>query len=219
MNASEYANWVKANRPASEKDEKLLQTFRSSLLDRFHEDLFTNDESVMEVVNASNYAEGKQNPKCPSTLQLVDQLLELSAERPMLRVSLLKKKAYLLGLSGNSGDATATRLAAMEILEKLHLEIDRQRMENMVQVGSSYLQGGQLKDAETMFLDVMSYPWHLVSDSASFAFLRERYIEAAKGLILCRKGNLESLKNIYFVPATNSILKPILDKAIFDAQR
>jgi hypothetical protein len=48
--------------------------------------------------------------------------------------------------------------------------------------------------------------------------LRDQYILAGRGLIATRRGNLQALEQIVFVPATEKDLRPELDKAIAEAK-
>jgi hypothetical protein len=48
--------------------------------------------------------------------------------------------------------------------------------------------------------------------------LRDQYVAAGRGLIQARRGNLNALKEIVFVPATYEVLGPVLDEAVKEAQ-
>ena len=148
----------------------------------------------------------------------IDQLLPLLTGRDSLRAALLSRKASLALETGDFAKASAAFEAAWKAIEPVKLKTDLQRQKILVGLGQSLLSQKKNKEAEGYFLQAMSYPWFTVTqDPQTMQQLRDQYIQAARGLISSRRGDAAALREIFFVPAVEKDLKPLLDRAIQEA--
>lgn len=230
MNASEFDIWIRSEKTNAQQNGKSPAALSNALLKRLHEDLTTWDNTITAVVYAWRQFEAKQHQEPGSTkdlagalgsgtMRLIDALLPLITNRDLLQGRLHSVKANLLLEYGGLEEAEREFSVAVEHLSRLQLEVDLNRIYNMTIRGQVLLRLNQKEEAEKIFLDVLSYPWYLVKEADVQISLREYYITAAIGLIECRRGDLAALKNIFFVPATEYELKPILDEAIREASQ
>lgn len=107
---------------------------------------------------------------------------------------------------------------ALRLLTPLHVAVDTQRLDSLVQEASVLYIQGKRQEAEDLYLEALSYDWYKVTDPEALQVLRSLYVRAGHGLIDCRRGNLKALKDIYFVPVTNPDLQPALQQAIKRAE-
>lgn len=230
MNAAEFDTWIRSERTNAQQTGKSPSVLSNALLERLNSDLNTWDNSITAVVYAWRQFEAKQiqesgsakdlqAAKGSATMDLIDQLLPVITGRSLLQARLQSVKANLLLEYNGLEEAEKAFFAAVENLTGLQLEVDLNRIYNMTIRGQVLLRLDQKQEAEKLFLDVLSYPWYLVRETDVQISLREYYITAAIGLIECRRGDLPALKNIFFVPATEYELKPILDEAIREASQ
>lgn len=228
MNAAEFDIWIRSEKASAQQNNRSPEPLSGALLERLQKDLNTWDSSVTAVVYAWRQFEAKQvqgsgMEKEPSlataskTMHLIDALLPLVNDRSLLQARLQSIKANLLLEYNALEEAEKVFFSAIDHLTGLQLDVDLNRMYNMTIRGQVLLRLGQKQEAERIFLDVLSYPWYLVRETDVQISLREYYISSAIGLIECRRGDLPALKNIFFVPATEYELKPILDEAIREA--
>lgn len=228
MNAAEFDIWIRSEKANAQQNNRSPEPLSGALLERLQKDLNTWDSSVTAVVYAWRQFEAKQvqgsgMEKEPSlaaaskTMHLIDALLPLVNDRSLLQARLQSIKANLLLEYNALEEAEKIFFSAIDHLTGLQLDVDLNRMYNMTIRGQVLLRLGQKQEAERIFLDVLSYPWYLVRETDVQISLREYYISSAIGLIECRRGDLPALKNIFFVPATEYELKPILDEAIREA--
>ncbi|MBO9634743.1 MAG: hypothetical protein J7578_16635 [Chitinophagaceae bacterium] len=228
MNAAEFDIWIRSERTNAQQSNRSPESLSVALLERLHTDLNTWDNSVTAVVYTWRQFEAKQvqgsgvekDPALATgsgTMQLINALLPLVQDRSLLQARLQSIKANLLLEYGALEEAEKIFFAAINHLTGLQLEVDVNRIYNMTIRGQVLLRLGQKQEAERIFLDVLSYPWYLVRETDVQVSLREYYISSAIGLIECRRGDLPALKNIFFVPATEYELKPILEEAIREA--
>lgn len=228
MNAIDFDNWIRSERTTAQQNGESPDTIAAALLTRLQTGLETTDNSVTAVVYAWRQFEAKQiqesgirkepePAKNSATFRLIEDLLALLNQRPMLIARLQSIKANLLLEYNDLQEAEKGFAAAVDHLHTLQLEVDANKIYNMTIRGQVLLRLEQKEAAEKVFLDVLSYPWYLVRETDVQVSLREYYVSAAIGLIECRRGNLEALKNIFFVPATEFELQPILREAIREA--
>jgi hypothetical protein len=228
MNAEEFDIWIRTERTYIQQNNKSPEALSDALLERLRNDLNTWDQSVSAVVYAWRQFEAKQSQESGTkkelhqamgskTMQLIDALLPLVTGSSLLQARLQSIKANLLLEYNGLEEAEKVFFSAVSHLSGLQLEVDVNRIYNMTIRGQLLLRLGRKQEAENIFLDVLSYPWYLVRETDVQASLREYYISSAIGLIECRRGDLPALKNIFFVPATQNELRPILDEAIREA--
>lgn len=228
MNAEEFDIWIRSERTHIQQNNKSPEALSNALLERLRNDLNTRDQSVSAVVYAWRQFEAKQSQESGTkkelqqaigskTLQLIDALLPLVTGSSLLQARLQSIKGNLLLEYNGLEEAEKVFFTAVNQLSGLQLEVDVNRIYNMTIRGQVLLRLQRKQEAESIFLDVLSYPWYLVRETDVQASMREYYITAAIGLIECRRGDLPALKNIFFVPATENELKPILDEAIREA--
>lgn len=228
MNASEFDIWLKTEKANAQKDALSPHALSTALLIRLQEDRNTWDQSVLTVVYAWRQFEAKQNQASgmkkemvqvlnSETLRLIDQLLALLEDRSLLIARIQSIKANLLLEYNGLEEAEQLFASAIVQLSRQQVEVDLNRIYNMTIRGQVLLRLNRKEEAEKIFLDVLSYPWYLVRETDVQVSLREYYISSAIGLIECRRGNLAALKNIFFVPAAEFELRPILNEAIREA--
>lgn len=228
MNASEFDIWLNTEKAKTQKEALSPHALSTALLIRLQEDRNTWDQSVLAVVYAWRQYEAKQNQVSggkkemeqalnSETRKLIDQLLSLLENRPLLTARLQSIKANLLLEYNGLEEAEQLFASAIAQLSRQQLEVDLNRIYNMTIRGQVLLRLNRKEEAEKIFLDVQSYPWYLVRETDVQVSLREYYISSAIGLIECRRGDLPALKNIFFVPAAEFELRPILNEAIREA--
>lgn len=221
MKAEEFDNQVKQLRAACKEKNQAPQRLAQLLLERLQAEGYTYDGTVLEVVYAwrGYESETSAQPAAPfvQTNALIDAVLEFADYKPMLRAVLYLIRAELAHEQGHLQPAAEAFAEAVDELHALHLDIDHKRIYAMLHFGLTLLAQGNKRDAEKLFLDVLSYPWFLVMESDVQALLRDYYVKAALGLIECRRGDLAALEEIFFVPATHDELLPYLQRAIEEA--
>lgn len=228
MNASEFDIWINTEKKALQQHLQKPGALSSALLTRLQEEKNTWDQTVTAVVYAWRQYEAKRSQESgvqkeveqaqgSETLHLIDQVLPLVESRLLLIARLQSIKANLLLEYNGLEESESLFASAIDNLTTLQLEVDVNRIFNMTIRGQVLLRLHQKEAAEKIFLDVLSYPWYLVRKTDVQQSMREYYISSAIGLIECRRGDLPALKNIFFVPATEYELKPILDEAIREA--
>ena len=224
MTTSEFDRLIKETRAALEARREPPDRLEALLLARLQEDKPAYDGTVLEVVYAWRRYEaatgGRPEPSpFPRTRRLLAALLQYAGHQPMLHARLAAISGDILHEIGELHSAAASYGEAVDDLHSLHLEVDTNRMSAMVNLGRILLTLGNRRDAEKLFLDVLSYPWYLVMEAEPQALLRHDYLRAGFGLIECRRGNLAALQEIFFVPATQGELLPALKLAMDEARR
>lgn len=169
----------------------------------------------LALLSPDMLAKGEGQGLCGECLPWPGRTQELA--KPMLRAVLYLIRAELAHEQGHLQPAAEAFAEAVDELHALHLDIDHKRIYAMLHFGLTLLAQGNKRDAEKLFLDVLSYPWFLVMESDVQALLRDYYVKAALGLIECRRGDLAALEEIFFVPATHDELLPYLQRAIEEA--
>jgi tetratricopeptide (TPR) repeat protein len=224
MAATEFDRLIRETRDALEAGNEAPESLEALLLARLQEEKMVDDGTVLEVVYAwrqyESAPERRQGaPHFPHTVKLIETLLPTAGHQPMLHAQLAAIHGDILHGAGELQEAAAAYGEAVDDLHRLHLEVDVKRIYAMATLGQLLLAQGNRRDAEKLFLDVLSYPWYLVMEAEVQALLRHDYVSAGLGLIECRRGDLAALREIFFVPATQSELLPPLQQAIAEARR
>ena len=217
MTAADFDEQVKDERAALKVRNQSPEKLEAMILARLRADQWTWDATILEAVYAWRGYEAR--PPYEQTRRLIDVLYEFTEHRRMLHATLSSIQGEILREAGDTQGAAQAFLDAVDDLHGLHLDVDAKRMYSMMTLGHLLLSQGNRKDAETVFLDVLSYPFYQVMEEDLRSLLAEYYIKAGIGLIECRRGNLAQLKEIYFVPATHDDLMPRLERAIAEAQQ
>ncbi len=217
LNAKDFEAWVAKTRAESERAKTAPAEISDAVETRLQDSLAVTDRAVLDAVNAWVSFESRPATAAAGTrrfsesLRLIASLQSLLPDRDRLRAQLLMKRA---GLKRNVDDvqgSVADYRAAEAILRVAAVETDRSRIESLVEIAGGLYVSGKRDEAEEWYLKLMSYPWYLVEDAAAQRFLKEKYVEAVRGLIECRRGRLDALKEVFIVPATEKELRPVLD--------
>ena len=149
---------------------------------------------------------------------MLKQLDERLGDRVLLRSKLRIRAGILARNAGDLERAAKEYEQSLALLTPLRNETDMRRMETLVSLGDTYFQSGDKRRAEVMYLEAMGYAWVAIQDDPEAQhYLRDRYIEAGRGLIESRRGDKEALSNISFYPATQRELGPALEAALKEA--
>lgn len=197
---------------------------QASVMEQLQSGHYVTDAAIIALINTwSAYeAPSLEHQKVPAakqfanTIQLINAVQPYTYGRPLLSAQLHQIMAELLRDTGDNKAASQEYQNSLDLLTPLHLSVDQSRMTSLVENGETLYDSGLPRQAETVFLEALSYDWYKVEDSETQQNLKSLYIRAGRGLIDCRRHNLAALKEIYFVPATNDVLQPYLDKAIKD---
>ncbi len=221
MKAGEFHQWVLQAKLQCEKEHIKPLLLKEKILERLADDKYTLDSTILMVAHALNDFESRINrndqKQFAETIGYIDHVQLLLSDRILLKAQLLMLRSEIMVLQSHRESAMEDLSKTNSLLHPLHLEIDKRRIRSMLELAGLFLQSNNKIKAEKLYLDILSYPWTLIEEPEYFHALRDYYIQAGKGLIECRRGNLEALKNIFFVPAVNEILQPILKKAISEA--
>lgn len=184
------------------------------LLERLENENYTYDDTIIEIIR--NYKNSKNNKSVlKKRLILIDKIIKQIPERYSLTAMLFLIKSQI-NENINDGFSKESKLnynEAVNMFQDLQLFVDRNRIYSMLKLGQHQFVLGTKKEAEKTFLDILSYTWYLIEDEIIMQELKDYYIQAGIGLINCRKGNIEELNNIFFVPAVEKELIPILNNA------
>jgi hypothetical protein len=222
MTAKEFDDKIKQMRAEVAAQNIAPLSLEEMLLERLRADMHAHEGTILEVVYAwRNYESASDWREAeipyPQTRRLIDLLLPYTEQRPMLRATLSSINGEIFHESGQIDSAVDAYVNAVDDLHEMHLDVDGKRIYSMMTLGHLLLLQGNMPGAETLFLDVLSYPWYLVNEAELQSLLREYYLKAGQGLIQCRRGDLAALKEIFFVPATQAELLPLLRRAIEEA--
>ena len=214
--AKDFHQWVTDTRTDIERNDASPSVFNEILEYRITNDVHTYDGTILEIVRAWRYFE-KDEINTTGTTTLINQLLAYTEDRKTLTASFHLILGEIYENTGQNAKAKASFANAVDDFHELHLFVDSNRIYTMLKLGQQLYKEGNKEKAETVFLDILSYPWHLVEDVETQQQLKEHYIQAGIGLIDCRRGNLEELQDIYFYPSVKDVLSPILNQAKKDA--
>jgi len=224
----EFAHWVSETRTLLAGRHEAPTEIERVLVARLDDGLRVTDGGVMDLAGAWTRFEseeregGGESPgadaRYPDTMRVLKALDERLGERKLLRAKLRIRAGILSANAGDHDRAAAEYEHALALLTPLRNQVDMRRMEALVSLGGTYYQLGDLRRAEVMFLEAMSYAWVAIQDDPEAQhYLRDRYVEAGLGLIECRRGDREALSNIVFYPATTRQLGPALEAALKEA--
>lgn len=147
-------------------------------------------------------------------------MLPLLTMRPDLRARLLERK-YSLAVAAGDVEITVKMFAESAAIARppQSAERDVQRLGTLVKLGQSLLSLNRKAEAAKYFEQVLAYRWYtLVDHPGELRMAREHYVQAGRGLIESRRGDLAALAQIVFVPATYETLGPVLEKAMREAR-
>jgi len=193
-----------------------------AILNRLKNGAFVTDKAVMYGIGAWTFYDsqatklGSAKNRYNRTIAMIDKMSALLDGRPWLKAQLGMRKAGLYSLDERTAEAIAVRRTANTELDSLYEEISTHYIDNMTILGGLLYSQGKKKEAEKVFLDVLSFPWYLTK-SPTLQVLRDRYVQAGRGVIDCRRGDLHALQGTYFVPASLNELGPYLDRALVEA--
>ena len=225
MTAEQFETWVNLNCDRLRDMRKPPDIPQKELLNRLRAGQYVTDDTVITVVSASEAADTILTPpgsaahvQLTNTFRLIDIVLGFTYGRPSLAAKLHQHKAELYSNANDLASAIREYAAAESLLTPLHVAVDRERINSLVQEADELYLSGKPQQAEPLYLEALSYEWYKVADSESQHLLKDLYLQAGRGLILCRRGNLVALKEIYFVPSTRDELGPDLQQAIKEAE-
>jgi tetratricopeptide (TPR) repeat protein len=237
LSASLFEEWCKATRTrtgrAVDKSDAIqiepeLIKAQEVLIERLRQEKWTTDNSISYIVDAWMEYEsprpnkdGKRDEQgrlFPSTIGLIDKVIPFLQDRRFLQALLHTRKGYFLSLGRRYLEAAESFEKSLAITNPLTLETERIRLGNSVELASLYSVTGSEDKADALYSDVLKFPWYLMKDREAMKDFRELYIRAGSGIIGVRRGDLQKLKALYFVPATQPRLQPELDAAIKEAE-
>ena len=237
LSSTLFEEWCKATRtharravdkPEPNQIEPELIKAQEVLIERLRQEKWTTDSSIsyiidswMEYESPRPDKDGKRDQQgrlFPSTIDLIDKLIPLLQERRFLQTLLLSRKGYFLSLGRNYAAASETFEKSLSLITSLALETEQIRLGNSVELAGLYSITGTKDKADELYSDVLKFPWYLIKDQEKMKDFRELYMRAGSGIIGVRRGDLQKLKALYFVPATKPRLQPELDAAIKEAE-
>ncbi len=219
-----FEKWVIKTRHEIDAARQEPSAITDAILKRLKDGPYVTDKAVMCGIGGwtayegwlAQRASGKKNNNYDRTIAMIDKVSALLYGRPWLMAQLQIKKAKLYNVEGDCSEAIAVRQTANTELESLYEKVSTHYIDNMTILGQLLYSQGKKKEAENVFLDVLSYPWYLTK-SPTMQVLRDRYVQAGRGLIDCRRGNLHALQGTFFVPASLDKLGPYLNEALVEA--
>ena len=219
-----FERWVVKTSEETSTAKREPSAIMDMILKRLKDGIYVTDKAVMYGIGAWTGYEGrlaqrdsaKKGSSYDMTIAMIDKLSVLLYGRPWLKAQIQIRKAELYDVEGKHSEAIAVRQAANIELDSLYEEVSTHYIDNMTTLGQLFYSQGENKEAERVFLQVLSFPWYLTK-SPTQQTLRNCYVQAGRGLIDCRRDNLRALQGTYFVPASLNELGPILDRAIVEA--
>ena len=198
-------------------------TLSDALMQRIKDGRIVSSASVTTVVDTWSEYEQHNAPAgravFPATKKLIDDIIVCADDDKAMVAQLYLKKARLAGLEGNDSDAAVYYERSFKSFDSIHTSIDRNRLESLVGMANALRATGQAKQADTLYLKALSYPWWKIEgDEEALQEMRSLYIQAGRNLIDIRRNDLQGLKNIVFIPAVREDLAPYLQQRIEEAQ-
>lgn len=194
----------------------------SAVIDRLKADHFVTDRTILNCVEAYiNVAASRPagRDQFRAAGQFISDVNARLQDRDLLRARLASRAASLAVRTADFPRASSEFDGALKTLDPLRLRTDIEWMTTLVGLGQSLLSQNRKMEAEPYFLRALSYQWYtVVGFPDQMRSLRDQYILAGHGLIAARRGNLQALEQIVFVPAAENELRPELDRAISDAR-
>ena len=215
LQSDDFDAWI-----SQHMSENGSSDFCRIVVDRLKAQRRTSSSSIMKCVEReANSGQIAANAVRRSSTY-IDQILANCGDDNVLRAQLLRRKGSLL-LQGNDFAGAATQFErALTYSNPARLEADWQYQSSLVSLGQALSSIGKKKEAESYFLQALSYPWYTITkDADELQRFRDVYVQAGRGLIDVRRNNLQELKSIVFVPASMNDLGPALDEAIRTASK
>lgn len=231
MPTQQFEQWVNVQAErlevAEEKNEQqnsaaLARAMEQALRQRLQNERQTTDDSVMSVI--SHYAgyetskptltDAPVDPLATGSKRLITDVLPLLYGRPELQGRLLQRRGELYHLSKDTNKALEDLRKAAQLLNQQGVDVDQHRVESQLEAADILLIQGKKKEADSLYMQALSYAWWNLQDSEQIQIFRNFYVQAGEGLLQTRRGNLNALRELYFAPATWGQLKAPLDAAI-----
>lgn len=241
LSPEKFDAWLQSNQPRDSSDYSKIQLYTDVLQNRISHYIFTSDDAILTIVKFSSNPEdvsgkeasniGPDGLHYPKTRALISSIIGHLYGRPVIVAELHRFKAQLFI---NRGDLKYAQ-AADEYRNAINILVQNQfngqfgLVSSELELGHMLYAQGDVKDADAQFLAVMSYdyPSALVmsnessgteSSSSWLQKFQDVYVAASEGLIACRSGNLDALKEINILPTVADMVNPLLTKAINEAQ-
>ncbi|MEM9920834.1 MAG: hypothetical protein AAF990_22235 [Bacteroidota bacterium] len=176
---------------------------------RFKKGLFVSQKSVLSAIRLI--------PDYKDKVKLIDTVLNLIYEQPSLKAFLIKERIFYTintpeRLSADSLQSVVSLYNKyIPLIDSLTLIRNWTKSEAHLTIADLiYKSDGDPDLIEKHYYDSMKYPYFNVSDKNYLSEFFDNYIEAILGIIENRRGDLEKLLNIRYVPAVHSRVAPLL---------
>ena len=229
MDARRFDAWIDSTTQKIERDRESPTTMTIALVERLKSGIFTTDEAILSTVTSwimhdqrlkEYLGANHSGPTYAQSLAYLDGLLLYMYGRPRLEARLWERKAHLFNLENRREEEIDASRRALTILDPAQVDLAQMRLDLKVRLGQSLASKNQTSEAEAIFLEVMDYNWNSATNlPEARSMMRESYVQAALGLIDCRKGELIALQAITFHPELSERLQPTLDAAISEAKK
>ena len=210
LNSEEFSEWTK------QVDVSFLETNNINIKEiinmRFALKKHSNDQSIL--ITTDLYLKGTKKGDQLIIKDYFNDLFGWIQGRELLIIRLFEMKIAKIESYSKTDIPDVTYADLIKKSEKLELELLCIKSEASIKLGNSLLRKNKIKEAEEYFVKVLAYPWYTLDDAQIMRKLANLYVEAGKGIIECRKDNYESLRRTFFIPATQSILNPIKERAL-----
>ena len=224
--ADDYLKWVDAQLIDSENTKILPVATVQILLARVNAGAFVTPGNVRRTATAIQRSQfdlpNKKEPLPPdATVPWVRSFLRqvfTTAKLPALRIAAGEQLAESLERGKLFDEAIVVRSKLINECTQLESESMNSLQRNKLDAAPRLFQNNKKSEAETLFLEVTSYPWYLLAGKEIQTF-RDYYVGGVIGLIDTRRGKLQKLKEIYIVPACREKLEPYLNRAIKEAEQ
>lgn len=234
LSSKQFTVWTRDKKKQFEKElaqgssndttlKSTLNLLGKALFARLKANKEVNDDSVGLVVYCwySYEARPLQNvksvPQYTNTKRVINSLLPYFYDRPLLSAGLRQRLAQLSSESNNAAQATSEYEKAYATLNNLHIQIDEQRVSVAISIAGIAFSSGDKIKAEKFYIEALRYDWTKIREPEAFQRLRNLYIQAGRGLIQVRRGDLGALKNTSFYTSAMRELGPELKQAIREA--
>lgn len=195
------------------------------VIQRIQSGAFVSDESVMAVVNYRIILEQKQvqenkkkSAQFPMSKTLIKTLIAYTHKRPMLTAELFAKLSDVYAQEGNTVDKAKSSASAVVLLRQLDIQTNELRVQSLLSTADALYSLGDRPKADTLYVEVLSYPYEYILDPEADKIFVDCYRQAAVGLINSRQGNVTALEQIFLRPWARIELDPYLQQVIKQAK-
>lgn len=191
MSSTQFNNWFKTKNTSDSND------VQRALIVRLRAGRVVLEETIREHVGLICSANDTQS--LTTAANHINSILQ-QERRLKLKAWLLQELAHVQRKLGRQHLAVQALEDSLAVISPLRNEVERARIKVMSELGNSRLSAGNKQEAEKHFLSILRLPWYsLTEGNGDIAqLLVTQFIEAARGLIECRRGNLEALRQIKF---------------------